>query len=315
MDSYSNPGVGTLFVDAETAVPERTLIILGAARGGTSMMMGLLDILGVFIGDQAGSPLYEDKRLRGALGRWPSAPARAVIADYNAEHKVWANKAHIQKASLKRLDRLVRNPHYILVTRDEVAVAGRYDQIWDVGLLKSMRIANKRYLGYLDFIARHRRPSLLVSYEKALLHTEHMVEQLADFAGIKAGAEQMAKACAFVRPEPAEYVQPLKRHSRLKGFIDQVTAEHVSGWAAFSDSDDPVELQLKIDGREVARGFATHYRQDLADQTRNGSGRCAFLFDGLPEDVIGKESEVCVQSVANGEDLAFSPFPPERIVL
>lgn len=57
MDHYSNPGVGTLYQDADAVSQERTLIVLGAARGGTSMMMGLLDMLGVFIGDQAGSPL------------------------------------------------------------------------------------------------------------------------------------------------------------------------------------------------------------------------------------------------------------------
>lgn len=195
-------------------------------------------------------------------------------------------------------------------------LAARYDQIWDVGLLKCMRIANKRYRRYIDFIARKRRPTLLVSYEKALLHTENLVDQLAEFAGIgPLTDDQKARACAFVRPEPAEYVQPLKRVSRLKGFVDQVSADQVAGWAAWSDSDDPVELLLKIDGHEVARVSATGYRADLETQTRDGRGCCAFLFKGFPGDLIRRESEVRVQSVVDGEDLACSPFPPERMTL
>jgi hypothetical protein len=68
--SYSNQGF-SLLGDASVALQdtEKTLIVLGAPRGGTSALAGALDKLGVFMGDNADGPVYEDLELASRMER------------------------------------------------------------------------------------------------------------------------------------------------------------------------------------------------------------------------------------------------------
>ena len=49
-----------------SALPEKTVVVLGVARGGTTMVASVLQSLGVFMGDKLG-PVLEDVTLSRAV--------------------------------------------------------------------------------------------------------------------------------------------------------------------------------------------------------------------------------------------------------
>ena len=56
------------------------------------------------------------------------------------------------------------------------------------------------------------------------------------------------------------------RVQRQLGFIDQVSHEGVSGWIKASTSDEPITIDLYIDGDAVAQGVrADLFRADVRD--------------------------------------------------
>lgn len=63
----------------------------------------------------------------------------------------------------------------------------------------------------------------------------------------------------------------------LKGHIDILEKTYIHGWAYDQEHPhDPVEVAVFHSGREIARGIANKFRNDL--KKLNGSGECAFTF-------------------------------------
>jgi len=70
----------------------------------------------------------------------------------------------------------------------------------------------------------------------------------------------------------------LSNNSVFKGTLDVVSRGRVFGWACSNNSDEPVEVELLIDGESVAKVNADIYRSDL-EQAGIGRGHAAFVFD------------------------------------
>jgi hypothetical protein len=76
--------------------------------------------------------------------------------------------------------------------------------------------------------------------------------------------------------ERAGIVLPAAKNGVLRGYVDQVGPRAVTGWAQdFSAPEQPVCLDILLNGRRVARVLANQYRADLR-QAGIGSGRHAF---------------------------------------
>ena len=66
IDQLKNKGIYMLNQESGQA-GSRQIIVLGSARGGTSIISGALHHLGVFTGKQSCAPVYEDVYLSNAL--------------------------------------------------------------------------------------------------------------------------------------------------------------------------------------------------------------------------------------------------------
>ena len=87
---------------------QRTVIVLGVPRGGTSMVAKILSVLGVFMGDKLGAT-YEDPDFFRVMQRFGNMPPwrrkwhflqrrkvlsdiQSLVAQRNVDHEVWGWK-------------------------------------------------------------------------------------------------------------------------------------------------------------------------------------------------------------------------------
>jgi hypothetical protein len=174
---------------------EKTLVVLGSPRGGTSMLAGLLRELGVHMGDRIDRHNHEDQ----AFVSEDLEQIRATIAQRNAEHPVWGWKVPDSIRYLPEIEVLLRNPHYLAVFRNPVGVAAsmrRYsaDMPLQTGLKRAME-----YFHLIEaFIARTHDPVLLVDYEAAVAAPAALAESLGAFLRLELDGEAIKQAAAFV---------------------------------------------------------------------------------------------------------------------
>jgi hypothetical protein len=205
----SNRGVYSLHVRRGPAVEtERTYVVLGAARGGTSMVASCLQSLGIFIGDRLTVGNLEDHELRDLWRKGETENIEKLIDRRNREHPVWGVKFPAMVRTLDRVGLSFRNPYYLLIMRDPIAVAGRKIAARVGGEERVMEMAmaaQNAYLASLNFLQKQARPTLLISYEKALANPRTFCEAVAEFVA-KADPALVDRAVADLKANHSTYL-------------------------------------------------------------------------------------------------------------
>ena len=112
LESLKNKGV--VLVSPSLSEKEKNIIVIGVARGGTSIIAGSLKHLGLFMGN-ACDPVFEDTRLSLAFEKQAKEKFESVIVDYNNKHDVWAWKRPSSLNDLPSIAKKLRNPHFVFV--------------------------------------------------------------------------------------------------------------------------------------------------------------------------------------------------------
>lgn len=297
---------GFLRLGDDQQLEEKTVIVIGLARSGTSIVGGALAHLGVFMGDKACAPVYEDVYLSTAIEDKDETQVEQIIEDYNAQHSIWGLKRPSVLEHLDLINEKTRNPHYIIIFRDIFSIANRNRISANSDVFASMKNSLQEYNKVIEFLSKSNAPALILAYDKALNNSETLVPTLADFCGITASDEQVQNAIAFISPNPQEYLNA-SRVTRSLGAIDRVTDESVSGWARYINNERVAEVALMVNGEEVARTKANGYRQDLVDNNVHSTGKCAYLFTNLPDGCIKAGAEVRVKVSDDIVELKNSP--------
>lgn len=331
---YKNTGIYTFGNPSSWAGNPRTIVVLGVARSGTSIVSGALHHLGVFTGDLSKDPVYEDVRLSSALqtARWHSV--EDVIRDYNDRFQVWAYKrpniiqatqqmgwfgrlpkrfhsvlAGSHKIALfnfyKFVDRL-RNPIFIVPFKDIFAISNRNRISMNFDLTHNMHTVWRQYGLLLQLIQRPGFNSLLVSVDKIIHQKDPFLAELISFCGLTPTAEQEEQARRFITADPERY-HDVTRATKSIGYLDEVSRHCIHGWARYLGSERVATVILYIDEREVARTKANVFRQDLLDNERHSRGECAFRFENLDANLLNDGCEIRVRVSDDERDLANSP--------
>ena len=203
----------------------RQIVILGMHRSGTSMVAGVLQRLGVSMGEyMLGSDVsnpaghYEDiefLRINKAIlahagGNWRNPPSHeaimsvhkfdaqmaALVAKRDAAHELWGWKDPRTCLTLCKWAPLLSEPVYVSVERDLDSVAR--------SLMRRNRMTNEEALALDkvywdradDTLAAVEGRKLWVCYDDALLVPERCVEDLARGLGV----DPTADAVAFIDP-------------------------------------------------------------------------------------------------------------------
>ena len=164
--------------------PQRTYVIFGTRRGGTSMVAGLVRALGLDLGNVGERKNNEDPRFQYRT----RAEMLETIEARNADLDVWGWKFPAAAGYLPEVAPAIRNPYFIVVYRDAVAAALSQAGKDRPGRRRSPRMSlhesNANANTNTGFVLASERPCLLVSHEKALLKTDALVNEVADFLGL-----------------------------------------------------------------------------------------------------------------------------------
>lgn len=284
----------------------KTLVVVGVARGGTSLVAGALHHLGVFVGDKAYAPVFEDIRLAGTLESGDMEDAGHILAEYGSRFPVWGFKRPGIVDSLPQWHSLWRNPVYLFVFKDIFSVANRNAISMREDLTYSLKIACDQNRKIVDFIAESGCDGVLYSYEKIMADRELFLRSLIDMLpGSTVDRERFDQAMRFIRPNPEDYLDA-SRVTKATGKITSFTAETLSGWAYALHSDEPVDVVLYVDDRPVASCKAMYFRPELADSPEHKTCHCGFFFH-LAVYGISPGSRLRVRVEGEVADLAASP--------
>ncbi|WP_417528910.1 hypothetical protein [Marinomonas shanghaiensis] len=266
--------------DVQKNESEKTFVVVGVARGGTSIVAGALYHLGVFMGN-AQAPVYEDLRLSLAYEKQSKEKFEAVVADYNAEHDVWAWKRPSALNNLPKIAKKLRNPHFIFVFRDALSVANRNVISMKQGVRGGLSAALIDYTKIIKFIEKSNYPAFFVSSEKAVKHKESFIEALCEFCQLRPTQEQLNLALTFISPDPADYLAQT-RINHSQGWVDKWLLQTglLQGWAQFTNQQDKVaEVQVLVNGELLTTLLAQGGIEFSSNQHVDKASQCGFELD------------------------------------
>lgn len=305
-DSLINDGV--LVLNEKIGIQaQRTLIVLGAPRGGTSMATGVLHHLGVYMGSDLRAT-FEDSHLSSLILQGRNEELKQAIIERNRIHHDWGCKFPGPSGLkvLPEISAVLRNPFFLVVYRDVFAIANRnsISASWD--LFANMKSTLDYYIELWAFLASNKAPVMLISYEKAMLNPAMFVEKLSNVLGI--GREHCANAIAFIEPNKPAYLKAVD--NRCNGFIDRVVAGHVAGWAYSRTQDSPVMVDIEVNGRLADSVPADQYRPDVQTIVQHPNGKVGYKCT-LPSEYRlkrGDEIRVLIQTGGERKEVNRSPW-------
>lgn len=180
--------------DAARDGESETVIVFGMTRGGTSMVAGAVRGFGYYLGEDLLVNLEDQNFVYKTHEHMTE-----TIARRNQDHSLWGWKFPLAAEYLESLLPCLRNPLFIIVTRDATATAcalTRWDARDPSGALAEVMIQNQRNL---IFAIRHRRPTLYVSYQKASQNHDLFLTELERFLGRSLVVDR-AKLLRFMSP-------------------------------------------------------------------------------------------------------------------
>lgn len=279
-DDFVNKGIIINRPAAPVASGARTFIVTGLHRSGTSLVASILQHAGIFMGRQISDAVFEDQEMLAVLRSGDLGALRHLIADRNANYGTWGFKVPVAHTHLRPEHlALFANAHLIVPFRDIASISVRKS----ISEYKDTMGALREAVGQLDamvtFLDSANVPSLLLSYEKAVLFREDFVDALMRFCGLPDNAALRARLIGRIEPNRRHYID----HARqmFRGLVEGVVGDCLVGWCQLIGDPDPVMLEVHVDGRVVTSMPADLFRQDLAD-AGIGEGRHGFCVDLRP---------------------------------
>lgn len=160
---------------------QKTVIVFGLGRSGTSFIASALDYLGCFMGERASQGTMEDALLSHAMEAKDDARLRELISDTNDRHDIWGFKRPSSILHINRIEPMFRNPHYIFTHRDFFAIALRNEVSIGRDVLDGLARCMKHAPAIYDLMAKTTKPSLHLSFEIALTEPVLAAEVIRDF--------------------------------------------------------------------------------------------------------------------------------------
>lgn len=255
-----------------TAVPEGdavTIIVVGVARSGTSMVASTLDKLGVSLGDTSDRAVFEDVRLARALEEKDIKGAKSIIECNNAKNDIWAFKRPEAFDHLPQVLDLFRCPRMVVTFRDAASIARRNEISMHSDFLRLLRRSVERSVHLVEFLERIKVPTLVVSYEKAIVNPGVFLDNLIAFCGLKPNAEQYQAALSSIQNGPRAYLESSRvwYEGRFEGFVDGVAF----GWVRRRPRNRICSIDILAEGRVLGSGAASLPPLDLVP-SRVGAG-------------------------------------------
>lgn len=179
--------------------------VLGTAGGGTTMTARLLEAAGIFMGARMAFNAEDPQFARLLKEISPDQAAfRELVARRSAARPRWGFKApfRFHRTLLSEIE----NVRYVTIFRDVLAAGVRTMMSGGARPVPAMSGINARQKELLAFMAVTNRPTLVLSYEKALTAPEEIARAVLAFTGTAETDDLVAQMKTIVQPNEPTYV-------------------------------------------------------------------------------------------------------------
>jgi hypothetical protein len=249
----------------QSAQQPRTVVVLGLARSGTSVVTGILKVLGVDMGpsvDDQANPRgsHEDldfahlhreifERAGAGTGYWNPPPRQAILAlapqlesairgllEKKSQGKsVWGWKHTRTLLTYELFLPHLVNPQFVLVFRNALATAlssvehtRKFQNPLDfTQALKLVHFYHGEMMRFLDDHANV--PTLLVSYEDVVADPQQEAARLASFLGLAPAETKTDDIAQFVIPRDKIRTEKRKMRSFWRGKLPRLISRFRHG--------------------------------------------------------------------------------------
>lgn len=296
LDKLENKGFA--FLNTESINKEkRQIIVIGTARGGTSLVSGALHHLGIFTGDKSNPPVFEDVLLSEAFEKNDIALAKNIAEKYTEKYSLWSWKRPAALNYLDKIEDAIKNPFYIFIFKDIFAIANRNNISMQADISKGLSDALSDYAKIVDFASKTKKPIMLISAEKALQNKDDFVDALIEInKDIQDCTSNKKNATDFITPNPTNYLDTT-RISKSIGCVDKLTDNEIHGWAKYVYIDSSTEIEVYINKVLKYSTKADIYRDDLVKSGISKNGKNGFIISLKQESI--KEGDTVKVKVKN----------------
>lgn len=173
----------------------KTVIVVGPSRSGTSMVSGLVKLLGVYMGEQT-NRTHEDKRF---LRNVPIDEKLNTIKKRNEQYSSWGWKMPAAKSYITDLYPHLRNPYFVVSVRNPINIClSKNNRTGDPELHKIFNSSLKYYSNIVSTINDFGCPLLLANYDLGLVEPEKYTQSLSEFLSISPSAAQKQEMLNFM---------------------------------------------------------------------------------------------------------------------
>ncbi len=303
----------------------RTVVVVGVERGGTSMVAGVLRALGLPMGERAGLN-HEDP----AFLQDDSEKLTKAIRKRNRMHAVWGFKAPKAALNLPFFDDALRNPHYVVVYRNSLSVADSWRQRGAGEAISVLKRIGTYHNAILELAEQTKAPVLFVNYERAVVDDaakRAMVHEISTFAGLDADGELSDRAIGMITGDGKGYVNLPEHHflvepQQMPGtredlpLIEELGQERdARGWVQHADYKPLITYRLASGGNLPSRFWVDVDFDGTAMNVKDNPLRVFFNFTGdyftghctRPPVQVG-HNRFWVETSGNATHIGFGPM-------
>lgn len=184
---------------------EKTVVVLGSGRGGTSAVAGGLRLLGVDF--PFAHPFKHEWSPINLLGSSDASGhlARKIFDEQNKKSSIWGWKSPKDVFEIEKYAFHLRNPHFVVVCRnlfDNAECINRREKLPFEIAIREVIAAHK---GISDFIQNSIYPTALLSYEELMLDPQAVFSKLASWLGKSPDEKILQETSHFIRIGAGKY--------------------------------------------------------------------------------------------------------------
>ena len=178
---------GALVKNEHRITDQKSLVICGAPRGGTTFAASVYLWLGVPFRrtptDRL-SPRFEHNHLKEAFQTQDQERLRRIIDEFRSRHPVWGWKLPEIERHFSAVAEMVPNPHFVLIFKEPLSVAVRSATRRSKNPIDVLQEVVAVHQRLATIAATTEHPLLLISYDKAMTNLPEFLADAASFAGV-----------------------------------------------------------------------------------------------------------------------------------
>ncbi|MEA5400713.1 hypothetical protein VB734_11760 [Synechococcus sp. BA-124 BA4] len=273
------------------------------------MLAAVLQAAGISMGEQTATGTHEDQQLAALLQQRRRRELQRLIRQRDDAYALWGFKLPSRQILEHSLFRMLKRPYLVVIFRDILAIAGRRQVSRGEQLMGQLTQSLSEYHRLLEFLKKIDIPCLLISYEKALLNPDTLIDQLDCFLDLNLDGPTRSACRSSIEISPEIYRREVRNHQGWQGRLEEIHRDKIMGWAFVGKATVPATVEILINGFRRYSCRADKPRPDVQKEHQLETSACGFCLElDDPSELLQEGDRVSGRVATMKMDLRNSPL-------